>query len=250
VCLLPYIEQDNIYKQWDLVLPINNKATGNTSRTAIVVKNLICPSDYLPQNPVQYRTTTDWYGATSYGGNGGSRSYYPSSSTADGMFFTTGPDSAPAKNQQPVRINAVTDGTSNTLMLGERNHRDPNFDSFSPAGGSPVNYTDPLTGWCWWAPVGGFAGVGDVTMSAYVPINYRHPFHYNDRASANPPVTNSTSTFFYWQDRRLCAWGSNHTGGANFAFVDGSVRFISETIPLVTLQAISTRTGGEVVSDY
>jgi prepilin-type processing-associated H-X9-DG protein len=52
------------------------------------------------------------------------------------------------------------------------------------------------------------------------------------------------------EEQRVCAFGSNHPGGATFALADGSVRFISETIPLPTLQALATRVGGEVVGDY
>lgn len=45
---------------------------------------------------------------------------------------------------------------------------------------------------------------------------------------------------------------SFHDGGANFTFADGSVRFISESIPLWSLAALTTRAGGEVVAsgDY
>jgi prepilin-type N-terminal cleavage/methylation domain-containing protein/prepilin-type processing-associated H-X9-DG protein len=243
VHLLPYLEQDSLYRQWDLTTPLTNKVGAQNSRTATKLTILICPSDILNANPVQYRNTSDWYGATSYVGNGGSRSYYPSSSTADGMFHTTGPNSAPQPNQTPVTIGGVLDGTSNTIMFGERYHYDKNFDTFSTAGGSPTAYTDPIGTWCWWAPVGGFAGIGDVTCSAYVPINYKHPFDRANAASATPPVS-SNNSFFFWQDRRLCAFGSGHTGGANFCFADGSVRFLTDSTPLATLQLLCRRADG------
>jgi prepilin-type processing-associated H-X9-DG protein len=51
---------------------------------------------------------------------------------------------------------------------------------------------------------------------------------------------------------RQCTFGSGHAHGANFAFADGHARFVSDSIPLLTLQALSTRAGGEVVAgdDY
>src|SRR5205807_936418 len=52
---------------------------------------------------------------------------------------------------------------------------------------------------------------------------------------------------FILQDDRLMVYGSQHTGGANFCFADGSVRFVSDRIPVTMVQALSTRAGGEVV---
>jgi prepilin-type processing-associated H-X9-DG protein len=61
----------------------------------------------------------------------------------------------------------------------------------------------------------------------------------SDVAAANDDWT--------WEDDRLCAFGSQHSGGANFAFADGSVRFVKDSIAFPTLQALSTRAGREVV---
>ena len=49
-------------------------------------------------------------------------------------------------------------------------------------------------------------------------------------------------------DPRLNAIGSGHAGGANVCFADGSTRFLTNGLSLSILQALGTRSGGEVVA--
>ena len=69
--------------------------------------------------------------------------------------------------------------------------------------------------------------MGLCMLSAPVPINYQVP------PSAAVGDLDAIQ-------KRICAFGSGHPGGANFAFADGSVRFLGDGTDLATLQALST----------
>jgi prepilin-type processing-associated H-X9-DG protein len=129
----------------------------------------------------------------------------------------------------------VTDGSSSTFLFGERSHRDPEYDRIAVVFPSFYPLAD-RGHWCLVvaADLSGGPLAGN-TLSAAVPINYQVP---PNTPVGSVPVRNG----------RLCAFGSLHPGGANFAFADGSVRFLSDRIDLATLQALSTRAGGEVVN--
>ena len=245
VFLLPYLEQGDLHDQWDFADP-NRNFNGGTKSCAAQGPNLLCPSEPESENPLHYSTrltgsSTDRHiKVTNYAGNGGTRSYHPASGflMTDGVFFMAGPGSHPQPNQQPVRLADITGGASNTLFFGERSRWDSNYNTFATQG------------WDWafryygnWAATSS-SGVAHVTLSSYSPINYRLPFNYQNRACASPPA-NTATDFKYYIDLRVCAYGSSHPGGANLAFGDGSVRFVTETIPLLTLRALSTRQGGE-----
>jgi prepilin-type processing-associated H-X9-DG protein len=225
--LFPFLEQDNLYRKWDYSDFRNNVAGGMGATTAQVLPIVLCPSGALPDAVVhfesellqQYAWAFGYYGMTSYGGNGGQRSY--GGPTYDGIFY----------QDSQIRLADVTDGASNTLLLGERYQRDPAYDAYTQAY-SPVFY--PLARVGMWATVMFTSGGSNVAnmLSPPVPINYQMP-----PSGANAEMND-----------RLCAFGSGHPGGANFAFADGSVRFLGESIPVEILQALSTRAGGEVVS--
>jgi prepilin-type N-terminal cleavage/methylation domain-containing protein/prepilin-type processing-associated H-X9-DG protein len=233
--LFPYVEQDNLQKRWDYSDMRKNIAGGRDATVAQVIKVMLCPSDPLSSNPADWTDSGYWwpplawfdgfYGASSYGGNGGTLSFtdgnFPAQSL-DGVFYQS----------SRVRLTDITDGTSITFLFGERSHRDAEYDrltaAFDPGFG-------PLARWGCWAFDSHWDGAAAaLTLSTPVPINYRVP-----------PLPDPGD--WLWEGYRLCAFGSGHPHGANFAFADGSVHFISESIPLTQLQALSTRAGGEVV---
>jgi prepilin-type N-terminal cleavage/methylation domain-containing protein/prepilin-type processing-associated H-X9-DG protein len=114
-----------------------------------------------------------------------------------------------------VANKSVTDGTSNTMMIGE-------------SAFGPIDRDENMRPWA-------VGAVGDwlynVRNMAF-PINsaYRfHPTHSPNRSDVS------------------C--GSEHTNGAHFGFADGSVQFISDGISLRTLYALASRQGDETISE-
>jgi prepilin-type processing-associated H-X9-DG protein len=246
VKLLPYLEQTALAEGWDETDPLNNTVGGASSKTATRLKVLVCPSDFIPTNPVDSGSNR-WYGLTSYGGNGGTRSYDPQFATGDGVFFVIGPGSQTAPTGKPIRMAEITDGTSNCALFGERCHFDPNHDSF--AKGLTVGMGQNLNAMGvmgWWAASGGRLAGGDVTLSAYDRVNFRTPAPLSAGGSMSPPATDY-NTYQYYNDRKTCCFSSLHPGGANFALADGSTRFIAQTIPLINLQRLCVRDDGQTL---
>jgi prepilin-type N-terminal cleavage/methylation domain-containing protein/prepilin-type processing-associated H-X9-DG protein len=219
--MLPQLDNGPLAAQWNYNDPRQNVTSG---RTAVVLPTLICPSDNLPSTKVgtvfpMFNRAGDRFALTSYGGIGGTRSYHPNRATLDGIFFINSDTS----------MGTISDGVSQTLMFGERLHKD--FDYDLNAG----NRSKMSWGWGYWSPTSGLPGVGDVTLGTLVSINYRHP----------PGITVTDAL----EDARVTAMGSNHSQGANCAMADGSVKFVSQSIVLTALQRMGTKSANDVVGE-
>ncbi len=172
--------------------------------------------------------------------------------TADGVFCMTGSQSQPRSNQNPTKIADILDGLSNTLLFGERYHADGNWDSwlnapFIPSPSPPMISIETVGVWATSYPF----GMQDVLLCGSYSINYRQPSAYTPPPIQIPPIPPPPvpwASFLPNYVARVSAYGSGHTGGANFALADGSVHFIAQTISIQVLQGLSTRAGAEQVS--
>ena len=141
-----------------------------------------------------------------------------SQARADGIF----------SRNVPRKFNSVTDGLSNTILMGERAVFDPVFDRCGPETGWSTTKIGNW-GWVW------FGAEGNVFLGTGVPINYR----IRDCVEYRDPIR---------YDDRINAFGSLHGAGSQFTMADGSTRYISETIDAITYNAMGTRAGSEIVT--
>jgi prepilin-type N-terminal cleavage/methylation domain-containing protein/prepilin-type processing-associated H-X9-DG protein len=231
IAMFDYLEQGNLQRKWIDDDYRKNIGEEIDAAAAQIVPVLLCPSDALPQ-PVHhlvwdgdYAWVTGRYGLSSYGGSGGTRSFGGTDTpppAEDGVFFI----------KSRVRMADVTDGSAKTLLLGERSHDDPEYDRLTAEHDAVMG---PLASFgAWAAAYNSNTALADLLLSPAVPLNYRVP--------PGSGVQN-----WAWEENRLCAYGSEHPEGANFALADGSARFIADSIPLEALQALSTHAGEEVV---
>lgn len=284
--LMPYIEQDPLARKYDAAKSPTSvddpDGDGVTNRSLIStpIAVLQCPSSPPPGGY--------YYGSRSgYAVSRGNFQYYeypagsvmtnawtPDDGAVPSAYVTPAPPwsgSSPptASGWRYIGLRDFTDGTSNTLLAGDKGNT--------------------IKGSMWTAGDGAAFGVGGSGPLAGIPFNgntnwaYSHPGSDSADGTTNSPmngkflVAKASSTTFgtgggtdgkftpssengvvktgpddnsagaWWRVTAQSAFRSSHPGGCNFVFVDGSVRFIKDTIAMPTYKALGSRGGGEVI---
>jgi prepilin-type N-terminal cleavage/methylation domain-containing protein len=209
--LLPYIEQDNLYRQIDFSQPVETQPAIQT-----MVKTFLCPSDAPPRGPFDVLDTTlapvALAAPSSYAATVGDDSNEVDAPTGSGVFF----------RNSCIRLTDITDGTSNTSMIGDRAWLDTQG---IWAGAIDPAVTMPGTANPWQTAIG--------PPQALVLV---HNNWINIKSDA---------------DGGLDDFSSKHINGINMLCADGSVRFLRSITGDGALRrafwAMGTRAGGEVI---
>jgi len=230
--ILPYIEQNALA---DIVPWTDSGWWGGSDANSLAFIQLArapigtfkCPSE--PKGIREPRSINGLNNRAigNYLGNAGANANYDSAwrmSTSNGVLLVgryVGGTLYP-----PIRFASITDGTSNTLLLGE-----------SPYSvDSPCTICDRYTLYHMNFDSGGGSDFSEVLAGTFWPIN-RSMFADTTILAVNT-------------NERECSFGSYHPGGCNVALADASVRFVSETVDQVPWRAVGTREGKEAVGEW
>ena len=214
---LPFIEQDNLFDQID-TLDSTQPPSSDLNQGGAIVPGFVCPSSVLPERSDQ------GFAKCNYMGNQG----VGNTRTRD--------DGGVLDSNLVFSIRDVSDGTSNTILIGE-------------ADGSPVQESSqednafPI--WIGTPTFDGNFNHGQARRSVLRRGDFVRGFNFAHENGI--PGDFAPSTF-----------SSRHSGGAIFGLCDGSVHFISDTIetgtsddqPDGTFVQLIVRNDGQVVGEF
>jgi prepilin-type N-terminal cleavage/methylation domain-containing protein/prepilin-type processing-associated H-X9-DG protein len=221
---LPYFEQGPLYNAMN-ISSSTQTINGAGANAAAVIKTLVCPSTSGTDGQARsdeanigsnfnYGGPAVTVGPTCYKGvcgnnwawgtytNTGPTGNNNGLDAGNGIFFRT-------DYTRPLKMTSITDGTSNTFMVGE-----------------DIPSMNVHCDWVFF---------NHATGTCAIPPN-------NAMQVGQPGYQNNTD----WGD--VYSFRSYHTGGLQFAMADGHVTFISQTIDLTLYRNLATYSGGEVVT--
>lgn len=278
VYLLPYIDQANLFNQWNINLAGTNNTTpglpGGLTNLQLASRPLpifSCPSMPEPVNPVfACYSSYGWsrgsydihaprqpsdiggditggaYGWTKHDGvfvvawDGG---LVPSQAAAYVARHAADPTWWNEHSECKQHFRDITDGLSNTIAVGELHHNLKGYTTTTVNGVSigsvATNSSGPTA---WGADGGDYYCEG--TMN--VRINKLEGPYYTRAMTTGKDVTNLRDVTF---NSPLFSFRSTHAGGTQFLYCDGSVKFITENIDMATYKALGSRAGAEQINN-
>jgi len=206
--ILPFIEQDNL---WRLSPPAAGAAGQTADRNAAIDK-MVVPTLQCPSRALQPYPSLNEAGRLHW------RADY-CSTYGTSMEYDDPHNGMSVDNFEPrLTIAGVTDGTSNTLMVGEKYIAVNSYQADD------------------WGSEAITRGHGWATC----------------RRTWDPPIPDNIGQYTPgdWNDAANERLGSAHPVGMNTVFADGSVKFIQYNIDVTTYRALGTRNGGETIPNY
>ncbi len=249
--IMPFCEQVPLYNGINFQSVAGEYSLRNSTVLNTKVANYICPSD-LPNFPLD---TSKGLIPTPQG------SYAMSVGVKDSMTYSANPGDGYDKACLQIdpdgvfgvnydyKLADVTDGLSNTIFVGEASRFRNEPTTALPDGTPSFHGAWPMTG-VFWGP--GVYNDDRAICWAYVVPRINAPFQQYSITNVYSPSTYADFST-WWTNPLAITYGqvgfrSQHPGGANFVFGDGSVRYLKETMNLATYRALGTRAGSEVVS--
>ena len=283
--LLPFVEQNPLYnalnfsytQEWVYSGAITGPSPTDLTVYRASVNSFLCPSDGVINTASGDGSAVGVYGNFNYVGNTGHprNVLLPNESPYSGappqltgimsmarMYVQTGScgsDASASSTNITVNLAGITDGTSNTAAVSESLVNDGSGNS--PDKRRNLNYTnaglvespnvpallvvqDGLANAVNWQPWSIYKG----HTWAYTDAWQKHVYAHLLPPNAAPIITYYTNTFRCSEGDGAMNPTSNHPGGVNAAFMDGSVHFIKNTIGLNPWWSLGTRAGGEIIS--
>ena len=215
--ILPQLEQDSVFQGLSQISSNFTNPTfssGDIDFSDTVLSVFLCPSDTMGDLNTVRRGGT--FAKSNYVGIWGDTSSGVNQNYSDDRIASKFKTSGIFYVNSKTSIGEISDGTTNTFLLGERD-------------GNPITGTIRTRGAALW--------IGD-------NVEFLN-------STCGPTTSNGARTLNAVSNARnpsFVSLGSLHTGGANFARADGSVAFIEDTIEPRIYEAGGTRSGGEVAS--
>jgi len=266
VQILPYIEQSGVSQEAIARFSTSSDAYGSSlnALNALLLPMYLCPSDPDLRDQEEKFGNKDRKGM-SYAGVSGS--YYSRTgicpTNRNGSDFCVwskpgdsgdifGPNNYDGLliMDWPVELQQVTDGLSNTLLIGERTYQirawmlgaywvPPNDTPRGRRDRTPPPGPQPATAFF------GSKNLSDQALLNHDPLTGCYIGHSNS-AGDRPTVTASTPRTLSVNN---LPFASFHPGGVNFSHGDGGVRFLNDGLDVDVYLALGSRNGGEIVTE-